>query len=132
MVIVITVIMWYIYNNFAFSREVRAVGGAEKVATLAGIRVNKIKVQVFILCGALAGLAGCFQAARSYAATPIMGDGMEMDVIAAVVLGGTPMSGGIGSVLTTVLGALIGIFLSTKKPPTFTVEGFFSSLLIIL
>ena len=56
MVIVITVIMWYIYNNFAFSREVRAVGGAEKVATLAGIRVNKIKVQVFILCGALAGL----------------------------------------------------------------------------
>ena len=63
MVIVITVIMWYIYNNFAFSREVRAVGGAEKVATLAGIRVNKIKVQVFILCGALAGLAGCFQAA---------------------------------------------------------------------
>ena len=77
MVIIITVIMWYIYNNFAFSREVRAVGGAEKVATLAGIRVNKIKVQVFILCGALAGLAGCFQAARSYAATPTMGDGMK-------------------------------------------------------
>ena len=112
MVIIITVIMWYIYNNFAFSREVRAVGGAEKVATLAGIRVNKIKVQVFILCGALAGLAGCFQAARSYAATPTMGDGMEMDVIAAVVLGGTPMSGGIGSVLTTVLGALIMCILS--------------------
>ena len=60
----------------------------------------------------MAGLAGVFQAARSYAATPTMGDGMEMDVIAAVVLGGTPMSGGIGSVMTTVLGALIMCILS--------------------
>ena len=112
MVIVLTIIMWYVFKNFAFAREVRAVGGAERVAALAGIKINKVKLQVFILCGALAGLAGCFQAARSYAATPTMGDGMEMDVIAAVVLGGTPMSGGIGSVLTTVLGALIMCILS--------------------
>ncbi len=112
MVVVLTIIMWYVFKNFAFAREVRAVGGAERVATLAGIKINKVKLQVFILCGALAGLAGCFQSARSYAATPTMGDGMEMDVIAAVVLGGTPMSGGIGSVLTTVLGALIMCILS--------------------
>lgn len=111
-VVILTAIMWYIYKNFAFAREVRAVGGAEKVARLAGIKINKIKVSVFILCGAMAGIAGCFQAARSYAATPTMGDGSEMDVIAAVVLGGTPMSGGIGSVMTTVLGALIMCILS--------------------
>lgn len=111
-VAILTVIMWYVYKNFAFAREVRAVGGAEKVATLAGIKISKIKVGVFVLCGIMAGIAGCFQAARSYAATPTMGEGTEMDIIAAVVLGGTPMSGGIGSVLTTVLGALIMCILS--------------------
>ena len=60
------------------------------MAQLTGIRVDRAKIIVFSLCGLLCGLAGMFQAARVYAATPTMGDGMEMDVIASVVWSGEP------------------------------------------
>lgn len=105
--IVILVIMYFLFKNFAFSREVRAVGGAESVAKLTGIRVDRIKIMVYMIFGIMAGLAGMFQTARSFAATPTLGEGMELDVIAAVVVGGTPMSGGIGSILGTLLGTFI-------------------------
>lgn len=105
--VVITFIMCYMFENFAFSREVRAVGGSERVAKLTGIRVDRIKIMVYVLFGLTAGLAGMFQAARTYAATPRLGEGMELDVIAAVVVGGTPMSGGIGSIVGTLLGTFI-------------------------
>ena len=104
--------MCYMFENFAFSREVRAVGGSERVAKLTGIRVDRVKILVFVLFGLMAGLAGLFQAARTYAATPTLGEGMELDVIAAVVVGGTPMSGGVGSVVGTLLGTFIIAVLS--------------------
>jgi len=103
----ILLIIYFVFENFAFSREVRAIGGAERVARLSGIRVDRIKIIVFMLYGVLAGLAGMFQAARVYAATPTLGEGMELDVIAAVVVGGTPLSGGVGSILGTLLGTFI-------------------------
>ena len=65
-----------------------------------------------MIFGLMAGLAGLFQAARTYAATPTLGEGMELDVIAAVVVGGTPMSGGVGSVVGTLLGTFIIAVLS--------------------
>lgn len=105
--LLITAVMYFVFRSFAFSREVRAVGGAERVARLTGIRVDRIKILVYVLLGLMAGLAGMFQAARTYAATPTLGEGMELDVIAAVVVGGTPMSGGIGSILGTLLGTFI-------------------------
>ncbi|MHC1773308.1 MAG: ABC transporter permease [Flexilinea sp.] len=105
-------IMYFVFRNFAFSREVRAVGGAERVARLTGINVDRVKILVYMLFGAMAGLAGMFQAARTYAATPTLGEGMELDVIAAVVVGGTPMSGGIGSIMGTLLGTFIICVLS--------------------
>jgi ribose transport system permease protein len=111
--LLIFIIIHFIYRNFAFSREVLAVGGAERVARLTGIRADRVKILVFMLFGVMAGLAGMFQAARTYAATPTLGTGMELEVIAAVVVGGTPMSGGVGSILGTLLGTFIISVLST-------------------
>jgi ribose transport system permease protein len=110
--LIIFAIMHFIFSNFAFSREVKAIGGAERVARLTGIRADKVKIMVFMLFGVMSGLAGMFQAARTYAATPTLGTGMELDVIAAVVVGGTPMSGGVGSIVGTLLGTFIISILS--------------------
>ncbi|MFC5384837.1 ABC transporter permease [Aquamicrobium segne] len=110
--VVATIIAAIIFNHTVFGREVRAVGGGEKVALLSGIRVNRIKLGVFVLCGTLCGLAGLLQASRTMAATAQLAQGLELDVIAAVVVGGTPLTGGIGRIRGTVLGVLIIAILS--------------------
>ncbi len=110
--VLIVAVVYVVFNNFSFGREIRAIGGGERVAQLTGIRVDRAKIIVFSLCGLLCGLAGMFQAARVYAATPTMGEGMEMDVIASVVVGGTPLSGGVGSIQGTILGTMIIAVLS--------------------
>ncbi|NPV52374.1 MAG: ABC transporter permease [Firmicutes bacterium] len=104
---VVTVLAYFALNNLPFGREVRAVGGGERVAILSGIKVDRVKILMFSLCGVLSGLAGALQAGRTLAATATLGDGMELDVIASVVVGGTPLTGGIGSIQGTVLGTLI-------------------------
>jgi ribose transport system permease protein len=110
--LVILIVIWYIFRDFAISREIRAIGGSERVARLTGIRVDRAKIIVFMLYGLLAGIAGMFQAARVFAATPTLGEGMELDVIAAVVVGGTTLTGGVGSILGTLLGTFIICVLS--------------------
>lgn len=110
--ILATVVAAVIFNHTVFGREVRAVGGGERVALLSGIRVNRVKLGVFVLCGALCGLAGLLQAARTMAATAQLAQGLELDVIAAVVVGGTPLTGGVGRIRGTVLGVLIIAILS--------------------
>lgn len=101
-----------VFNHTVFGREVRAVGGGERVALLSGIPVNRVKLGVFVLCGTLCGLAGLLQAARTMAATAQLAQGLELDVIAAVVVGGTPLTGGIGRIRGTVLGVMIIAILS--------------------
>ncbi len=101
-----------IFNQTVFGREVRAIGGGEKVALLSGIDVARVKLGVFVLCGVLCGLAGLLQAARTMAATAQLAQGLELDVIAAVVVGGTPLTGGIGRIRGTILGVLIIAILS--------------------
>jgi ribose transport system permease protein len=90
-----------------FGRYLFAVGGNERAAKLSGLNVNRIKVLVYTLGGGLAGVAGLILAARLDAADPKVGVGYELDSIAAVVIGGTSLSGGRGSILGTVLGCLI-------------------------
>lgn len=105
-----------------FGRHIYAVGGNERAARLTGLNVPGIKLAVYTLAGALAGVAGLIVTARLDSAQPNAGLGYELDSIAAVVIGGTSLSGGRGSVMGTVLGCLIigvlnnGLFLLNVSP----------------
>jgi ribose transport system permease protein len=105
-----------------FGRHLYAVGGNERAARLTGLPVNRVKIAVYTLGGALAGVAGLIVTARLDSAQPNAGLGYELDSIAAVVIGGTSLSGGRGSILGTVLGCLIigvlnnGLFLLNVSP----------------
>jgi ribose transport system permease protein len=90
-----------------FGRYIYAVGGNEEAAKLSGLNVKRIKLMVYTLAGALSALGGLIVTSKLNSATPAAGEGYELDSIAAVVIGGTSLSGGRGSVLGTVLGALI-------------------------
>jgi len=87
-----------------FGRYIYAVGGNERAALLAGLPVDRIQVAVYTLCGLLAVAAGLIVTARLDSAQPNAGLEYELDSIAAVVIGGTPLSGGRGSVMGTVIG----------------------------
>jgi ribose transport system permease protein len=86
---------------------VYAVGGSEDAADLMGVPVARTKVIVYVMSGLLAGLAGALNAARLSSGVTILGTGMELDVIAAVVIGGTLLTGGAGSVSGTAAGVLL-------------------------
>jgi ribose transport system permease protein len=110
--VVMIIIAAVMLNLTVFGREVRAIGGGERIALLTGIRVDRVKIAIFALLGLLCGVAGLLQSARAMSATAQLGEGLELDAIAAVVVGGTPLTGGIGSLQGTILGALIITILS--------------------
>jgi ribose transport system permease protein len=91
----------------AFARHVYAIGGNEKAARLSGVAVTRVKVLVYGVSGLLAALAGIIHAGQLNQGSPNDGSGYELDAIAAVVIGGTALSGGRGSVSGTVAGALL-------------------------
>jgi ribose transport system permease protein len=103
----LTAVFMLIMQRTRFGRHVYAVGGNERAATLSGLNVNRIKLLVYTLGGALSGVAGLLVTARLDSATPNAGLSYELDSIAAVVIGGTSLTGGRGSILGTVLGCLI-------------------------
>ncbi len=88
-------------------RHMIAVGSNEQTARLCGVPVERIKIIIYSLGGAFAGMAGVFQFSRLTVGDPTVATGVELDVIAAVVIGGGSLSGGEGSVLGTIVGALI-------------------------
>lgn len=90
-----------------FGRQVLAVGGNEDASRLMGLRVDRVKAAVYVLSGALAGLAGSFLAAQTGSVATAAGQGWELSAIAAVVVGGTLLTGGVGSVLSTLVGVLL-------------------------
>ena len=97
----------YLLMHTKFGRYTYAIGGNEEATKLSGVNVEKIKIWVYGLCGMLSALAGVILTSRLYSAQPTAGSGYELDAIAAVVLGGTSLSGGVGKITGTVLGALI-------------------------
>lgn len=99
--------MQTVLRRTAFGAHIYAVGGNEEASRLAGIRVARVKFGAYVISGLLAGLAGMVLMARLSSAQPAVGEGMELDAIAAVVLGGTSLMGGRGSVWNTLVGALV-------------------------
>ncbi|NOS70989.1 MAG: ribose ABC transporter permease [Verrucomicrobia bacterium] len=103
----LVVVFHFVSVHTTLGRYIYAVGGSEKASAFAGLRVDNVKVWVYTLGGGLAAVGGLILTARLDAADPKAGLGYELDSIAAVVIGGTSLSGGRGSILGTVLGCLI-------------------------
>jgi len=97
----------FVANRTTVGRRIYAIGGNEKAAKLSGIRTEKLVFLTFVNMGMLAGLAGLIFAARLNTATPKAGLGFELDVIAAVFIGGASMAGGVGTIVGAVIGAFI-------------------------
>lgn len=105
--IVVLIITGLIMNRTKTGRYIYAVGGNAQAARFSGINVAKVKFFVHAYSGLMAGLAGVVLASRMYSGQPTAGEGAEMDAIAAVVVGGTSMSGGFGKIGGTIIGGLI-------------------------
>lgn len=101
------VIGYFVFNKTPFGRHTLAVGGNETAAGYSGINTKRIKMAVFMMSGAFAAFAGIMYAGRMQSGRYTFADGDEMSVIAAVVLGGAAMSGGSGSIIGTLVGALL-------------------------
>jgi ribose transport system permease protein len=109
--ILIVAIAWVVLQFRPAGRALYAIGGSAEVARLAGIDVRAATIWVYVICAGLAGLAGVILSARLDSAQPSSGIGYELDTIAAVVIGGASLSGGVGGIGGTAIGVLIIGFL---------------------
>ncbi|RNL82554.1 ABC transporter permease [Halostreptopolyspora alba] len=107
LMLLVCLVLWFVLRHTRFGTEVYAIGGNPEAARLAGIKVRWTLVRVYLIGGACAGLAGVIFSARVMSGQPTAGETYELDAIAAVVLGGTSLMGGVGTVQRTLIGAMI-------------------------
>jgi ribose transport system permease protein len=102
----LTILMSIVLNRSVFGRHIFALGSNEDTARLCGLRTVSLKIMVYTIAGLFVGLAGVFDLARLSQGDVTVGQGLELDVIAAVVIGGASLNGGVGSIWGAVIGAL--------------------------
>ena len=104
---IVFIVLYVLLHKTAFGKSVYAIGGNEKAAYISGVKLNKVKIIIYSISGIMASISGLIITSRLISAQPTAGASYEMDAIAAVVLGGTSLSGGKGRILGTLIGALI-------------------------
>lgn len=105
--VAVFIVLWILLNYSRFGRRVFAIGGNEEAARFSGIRINRVKIMTYALSGLLAALAGIVTCAKMYGGQPVIGEDASMDAIAGIVLGGTSMNGGFGSLTGTLIGCIV-------------------------
>ena len=112
-IMLLVIVVWaFLLTRTTYGKKMIAIGGNQDVARLSGIKVARVKISVYVICGLTAAMTGIIYTARFASSQPTLGDGLEMNAIAAAVLGGTSLSGGRGSIVGTIIGAF---FLATMS-----------------
>ena len=105
--LVLAIVASIVLKSTALGRYTYAIGSNEEAVRLSGVNVDAWKIAIYSMGGAICGIAGLLLASRINSAQPALGQGYELDAIAAVVIGGTSLSGGTGTILGTIIGAFI-------------------------
>ena len=133
--IALAILMSVVMRRTIFGRYIFAIGSNEATARLCGIRVQMYKVLIYALAGLFFGLAGLMQLSRLTLGDPTVAIGLELDIIAAVVIGGASLNGGTGSILGSMIGALIMAVLRNGSNqmgwPTYTQEMIIGAVIIL-
>ncbi len=114
LLLVLAIIAAWVMRSTVFGRRILAVGGNETAARYAGVPITGMKVRTYAVAGILVGLAGLIQLARLTQGDPTVSVGLELDVIAAVVIGGASLGGGTASIAGTLCGALMMVYLNNR------------------
>lgn len=120
---------WFLLNRTVFGRQVYAIGGNAEAARLSGIPVRRVVMLTYVISGLCAGIGGLIVASRLESAVPDLGSGYELNAIAAIVLGGTSLMGGRGSLIGTLIGALFIAVLSNGMT-LMNVESFYQQIIM--